>query len=97
MKTVISIIVGVLIFIGCFWLASLGINALSTTIEDKDYRSIMKIVLWLVCFGFVTTISIFSGVFLGAFIHALFEMRELKKKRKNYENRRKAEGTRNSF
>lgn len=76
MKEFVSITVGLLIFFGCFWLAAMGISAIAGTIDDNSTRQVIRIVLWLVCFGLITWISVILGLVIGVFIYEFLENKE---------------------
>ena len=57
MRNIIAGITGIIIFIGTFILAGMGINEIVSGLTGNTYY-IMKIILWLLGFSFITVISI---------------------------------------
>jgi hypothetical protein len=68
MKTIISIIVGILGAIGVFYLDSLLINWILRQFPGSvsEWLGIIKIILWILAFAWTVGIAIVIGVFAGA-------------------------------
>ncbi len=75
MKIIISILAGIVIFSLGFWGANTLINwAVSQFPQSaKEWYGIIKIILWLICFSTVLTISIVSGTLISTLFIMIFE------------------------
>lgn len=80
MKEIISIIIGIAIFIGGFYLSAEIIDSLTSGLVGDNLRIIMKIVLWIVGFSLITTISIILGTIIGGLVYLILP--NAKKKRR---------------
>jgi hypothetical protein len=70
MKTLISILVGVAIFIGVFYLDGMFINWVVAPLVGV-IRYIIKIVLWLLTFSFTLWLATFLGGMAGFLVDKL--------------------------
>ena len=71
MKSVISIIIGVGIFITTFILSGKFINYISHLFTHPDVILATKIILWIVLFGAIFWVSVVLGLLFGSLIYNL--------------------------
>lgn len=72
MKEIISILIGVAIFIGGFFLSADLISWIASSFETSDGRLVCKIVLWVIGFPLIFWLSLaFGGIFGGLVYHIL--------------------------
>jgi len=83
MKLLLSLILGILAFVGVFWLDSLLINYLVNLIP-KDWQEICEVLLWILAFLWTTTIAIILGILVGSIMYSIFDNINLTKRKKKY-------------
>lgn len=60
-RKILTVLLGVGIFIGAFFLSSTIINALIAGIDDKDTRVVIKIILWFLFFPITAWLGMIGG------------------------------------
>ncbi len=65
MKTLISIVIGILAFIGIFYLDGMLIDWVVGPIGDAGTRHLLKIGLWVVAIMFTSGLAIWIGILAG--------------------------------
>lgn len=72
MKTIISILVGLIVFVLCFMGMGSLISWITSGIESHDFRVIMKIVLWIISVGGTIWLGIILGALAGGLVDTLW-------------------------
>ena len=71
MKTLISLLIGLLTFFFTLGLANKLIHWITSPIQSHDLQVVLVIVLWLICFSAVLSISILLGALVTTILRHL--------------------------
>ena len=79
MRTIISILVGLLSFIGVFWLTGSLINWLISGFDSNETKQIAKVILWIFGFTWTLVIAFITAWFTGSITNILVTRKRNKK------------------
>ena len=89
MRLIISILSGLLVFVGCFTLNYFFIGWFTNAIgTPENFKFAVKLLLFIFTGGLTLVIAIFAGGFFGAFIDAVLTDFFDERRRKNLQKRK---------
>lgn len=71
MKSIISFLIGLAVFIFSLGAANKFIHWITSSIQNHDLQIVVVIILWTLCFSVVVTISLLLGYIIGSIVKIL--------------------------